>query len=299
MIATSGWRPFQRNWVVPLAEGSLHSAAPRRGRGASSPLLTVVMATLNAAPHLPRSLGSLAEQDSRDFEVVVVDGGSTDQTCDQANSILQDACISHRIVELPGSGIYAAVNRGVTEASGEWIYVMGADDLMFPGVLAALSPVLRSVEPKALVVHGDVWIEDPGYRYGQAWDWPRFLDRNISHQSAFYRRIPIAKMGISYDERYRLYADWDYNLKLFATGRFAYTPLLIASYACSGASSGREDKLFLDEKERNVRRYLGWRAVFLLPPYRFARAFDAQAPWPSRLPLLFNRLFWALKRTLR
>lgn len=284
---------------MPLAEGFLHGAAPSRQTRSPSPLLTVVMATLNAAPDLPRSLGSLAEQDSRDFEVVVVDGGSTDQTSEQAQGILQDAGISHRIVELPGSGIYAAINRGVTEANGEWIYVMGADDLMFPGVLAAVAPALRSAEPKTLVVHGDVWIEDPGYRYGQAWDWPRFLDRNISHQSAFYRRIPIEKMGVSYDERYSLYADWDYNLKLFANGRFAYVPVLIASYACSGTSSGREDKLFLADKERNARRYLGWRALFLLPPYRFARALDAQAPWPSRLPLLFNRLFWALKRTLR
>lgn len=279
---------------MPLAEGAASRGRPQRS---PSPLLTVVMATLNAALDLPRSLGSLAAQDSRDFEVVVVDGGSSDHTCDQAASLLAAAGIRHRLVIVPGSGIYAALNRGVLEAEGEWIYVMGADDqLVTEGVLTALAPVLRSARPQTLVVHGDVWIEDPGYRYGQPWNWPRFLERNISHQSAFYRRRPIAAMGISYDEKYTLYADWDYNLKLFARGSFHYLPFLIASYACTGASSRRQDKLFLAQKEKNARRYLGWRSPFLLPPHRFSLAAEPDSGLLFRVQFLLNRFFWALKR---
>lgn len=255
------------------------------------------MATLNAAADLPRSLGSLAAQRSRDFEVVLVDGGSSDQTCQHAERILEAARIHYRIVVLPGSGIYGAINRGVTEAQGEWIYVMGADDrLMTEGVLAAVAPVLRSAQRHILVVHGDVWIEDPGYRYGQPWDLPRFLDRNISHQSAFYRRLSIEAMGIKYNEKYVLYADWDYNLKVYARGRFHYFPLLIASYSCTGASSRRIDKLFLAEKERNARHYLGWRSLFLMPPHRFSLSSEPQSGLFFRVKLLLNRFLWALKR---
>lgn len=264
---------------------------------APAPLLTVVMATLNAAPELPASLGSLAAQHTRDFEVVLVDGGSSDETCQQASGLLQAAGIRHRILVCPGSGIYAAINRGCREAEGEWIYVLGADDrLIADGVLEELFPVLQSAEPRILVVHGDVWIEDPGYRYGQPWNWPRFLDRNISHQSAFYRRRPIAALGITYDESYALYADWDYNLKLFARGDFQYIPLLIASFACTGASSCRIDELFLAQKERNARRYLGWRSVFLLPPHGLSRAAEPNSGILFRLQLLLNRCFWALRR---
>ncbi len=282
---------------MPWADGFTHKPVLSEEHRSSSPLLTVVMATLNAAADLPGSLGSLAAQCTRDFEVVLVDGGSSDQTCPQAERILEAACIPYRLVDLPDSGIYGAINRGVTEAQGEWIYVMGADDrLMTEGVLAAVAPVLKSAKRHTLVVHGDVWIEDPGYRYGQPWNLPRFLDRNISHQSAFYRRQAIESMGVKYNERYALYADWDYNLKLYARGRFFYFPLLIASYACAGASSGRVDKLFLAEKERNARSYLGWRSLFLMPPHRFSLSSEPRSGLGFRAQLLLNRCLWALKR---
>lgn len=269
---------------------------PQRNR--LSPLITVVMATLNAAKDLPRSLGSLAEQQWRDFEVVLVDGGSTDQTCQQAAKLLEQATIPHRVVVVPGSGIYAAINHGVRLAAGEWVYVMGADDrLMEAGVFASLAPHLRAATPRTLVVHGDVWIEQPGYRYGQPWDLARFLDRNLSHQSAFYRRRTIAKLAISYDERYSLYADWDYNLKLSARGRFQYVPLLIASYACSGASSQRQDPVFLAEKERNAWRYFGWRSIYLMPPHHLATLRADHLGLLFHLQFLLNRLIWALKRS--
>lgn len=273
------------------------SPAERTERS-SSPLVTVVMATLDAAQDLPGSLTSLAQQTSRNFEVVIVDGGSSDQTCWLAAKLLQEAGIHHQIVSLPGSGIYEAINRGVMEAEGQWVYVMGADDrLVANNVLADIAPALLAATPRILVVHGDVWIEDPGYRYGQPWDLPRFLDRNISHQSAFYRRASIESLGIKYNQAYPLYADWDYNLKCFASGKFLYVPLLIASYACTGASSRRKDEHFLADKERNARRYFGWRSLFMMPPHRFSMASGQGSPgFLFRAQFFLNRSVWALKR---
>lgn len=267
-------------------------------KSSAAPLITVVIATLNAAKDLPRSLGSLAEQCSRDFEVVLVDGGSVDPTCQEAFRILTEAGIQHRIVVMPSSGIYEAINRGIGEAEGQWIYVMGADDqLMTAEVFASIAPFLLAAKNRTLVVHGDVWIEDPGYRYGQPWDLPRFLDRNISHQSAFYRRKRIQSLGIKYNQSYPLYADWDYNIRLFARGEFLYVPLLIASYACGGASSRAQDERFLADKEKNARNYYGWRSIFVMPPDRFSMA-SSQSP-PDllfRIQFFLNRSLWVLRR---
>jgi len=261
------------------------------------PLITVVMPVLNAARFLPRSLGSLAEQQWRRFEVVLVDGGSEDGTAQLAAKILTAASIVHRIDVVLRSGIYEAMNHGVDVAQGDWIYVMGSDDkLLASDVFKAIAPSLQQARPDALVLHGDVWIEDPGYRYGQSWDLSRLLDRNISHQSAFYRRKAIESLQIKYNTRYTLYADWDYNLKLLSKGRFQYVPLPVASYACTGASSQRVDECFLAEKEMNALQYFGWRACFLIPPYRFALGCGKRPSLWRAMQLQANRLIWILKR---
>jgi hypothetical protein len=174
---------------------------------------------------------------------------------------------------------------------------MGSDDhLLSSTVLKDIAPRLSAAQPEVLVVHGDVWIEDPGYRYGQSWDLPRLLDRNISHQSAFYRRKVIDSLQIKYNTRYTLYADWDYNLKLFSKGRFQYVPLPVASYACTGASSQRVDEYFLAEKEMNALQYFGWRACFLIPPHRFALGCGERPGRRRVVQLQVNRLIWILKR---
>ena len=274
--------------------GDLDVTSPKLS---GKPLISVVMPLLNAARHLQRSLGSLAEQRCSYFEIVLVDGGSEDGTLALAAELLRAASIAHRIKLLPGSSIYEAMNCGVDLAEGDWTYFMGSDDrLLAADVLENIAPYLHAAQPDVLVLHGDVWIEEPGYRYGQNWDLPRLLDRNISHQSAFYRRNAINSLQIRYNTRYALYADWDYNLQLLSKGRFQYVPLPVASYACTGASSQRVDECFLAEKEMNALQYFGWRACFLIPPYRFALG-CGQRPgrWRS-VQLQVNRLIWILKR---
>jgi glycosyltransferase involved in cell wall biosynthesis len=261
------------------------------------PFISIVMPVLNAVRHLSQSMESLAVQEWREFEVVIVDGGSQDGTVQMAHELLSSALLAYRVDVVPGSGIYQAMNYGIDVACGEWIYVMGSDDhLLTPTVLQAIAPCLAAAQPEVLVVHGDVWIEDPGYRYGQTWDLPRLLDRNISHQSAFYRRKAIDLLQIKYNTRYTLYADWDYNLQLFSKGRFQYVPLPVASYACTGTSSQRVDECFMAEKEMNALQYFGWRACFLIPPYRFALGCGERPSLLRATQLQLNRLIWILKR---
>ncbi|MFM7675021.1 MAG: glycosyltransferase [Synechococcus sp.] len=263
-------------------------------------LISVVMPVLNAAGHLSTALSSLALQRFRDFEIVIVDGGSSDQTIAMAQSMLSADGIRHRIEPLPGSGIYEAMNHGIGLAQGEWLYVLGSDDhLVDADVFRRIAVALSEASADVLLVHGDVWIEQPGYRYGQAWSLPRLLDRNLSHQSAFYRCSAIQSLGLSYNPRYTLYADWDYNLKLLSCGRFQYVPIMIASYACTGASSQWVDALFLAEKEANALAYFGLRSLWRLPPDRYALAINSESSLLKQLGLACNRMLWVFRRLLQ
>jgi glycosyltransferase involved in cell wall biosynthesis len=265
-----------------------------------SPLITVVMPTLNAAEHFERSLGSLALQTFRDFELIIVDGGSMDEGLERAKQLLSEALVRFRIIMAPGTGIYEAMNLGIHLATGKWLYVMGCDDkLLSANVFADLYPTLESCAEHTVVIHGDAWIEEPGYFYGGPWDLRRLLERNLSHQSAFYRSRAVRSYALTYETKYPLYADWDYNLKLLARGRFQYVPLPIASYGCSGTSSRSRDELFLADKEANALRYFGIRACWLLPPDRFAVGWARQPTASLTLLFLFNRIYWGLRRSFR
>jgi len=258
------------------------------------------MSTLNSAADLDRSLGSLAAQTFRHFEVILVDGGSADDTLEQANLLLQASGLRFRLMLAPGTGIYEAINLGVAVAAGQWLYVMGSDDhLLAPDVFANLSGPLGRPGQDAVVVHGNVWIEDPGYFYGQPWDLCRLMERNLSHQSAFYRHEVIRKHCIVYDTKYNLYADWDYNVRMMALGRFVYVPLPVASYGCGGVSSFKKDVLFLEDRELNTMRYFGWRACWMMTPDRYALALARRPSAASALLGGLNRLYWRVRRVLK
>ena len=253
-------------------------------------LISIVMPTLNCASILPQSLGSIAKQKRRDFEVIIVDGGSIDGTVAEALRLLQSNGIECRVILAPRTGIYAAMNLGMTIARGVWLYFLGSDDRLFSSeVFERIAPILLA--SNANVVHGEAWIEKPGYFYGGSFPFRRLVERNISHQCIFYRLRTLRDKKIAYDERYQIYADWDFNLKLLARGAFQSVPEPIAIYACDGFSAGRIDHLFMHEKEANVLDYFGLRALLKLSPDRFALAARARPSFRNSLGLIFSRMF--------
>lgn len=95
--------------------------------------ISIVTATRNAANHLPTLIESLRRQSDKDFEWVVADGASTDGTLELLQSITD---INIVISSQPDFGIYDALNRAITIASGEYYIVSGADDLFYDNAIA-------------------------------------------------------------------------------------------------------------------------------------------------------------------
>lgn len=253
-------------------------------------LISIVMPTLNCASILPQSLGSIAIQKRRDFEVIIVDGGSIDGTVAEALRLLQPSGIECRVIIAPRTGIYAAMNLGMTIARGVWLYFLGSDDRLFSSeVFERMAPILLA--SKANLVHGEAWIQRPGYFYGGGFPLQRLIERNISHQSIFYRLRTLRDKKIVYNERYQIYADWDLNLKLLAKGAFQSVPEPIAIYACDGFSAGRVDHLFMHEKEANALDYFGLRAFLTLSPDRLALAARVRPSFRNSLGLILSRMF--------
>ena len=109
------------------------------------PFFTVIIPTYNRAELLRRALESVHSQTYRDFEVIVCDDGSTDHTRDVANSFAGRMHMSYLRDENWG-GPARPRNRGIQEASGEWLCFLDADDWWYPEKLAAVFALTSGVD---------------------------------------------------------------------------------------------------------------------------------------------------------
>ena len=93
--------------------------------------LSVIVATYNSAKTLKRTLRSLIQQTNKKFELIIVDGNSSDETLEIIKSF-EDTFLQNEIpfvyISEPDTGIYNAWNKGVKLSKGKWISFLGSDD---------------------------------------------------------------------------------------------------------------------------------------------------------------------------
>lgn len=210
-------------------------------------MFSIIVPTLNVAPTLTACLESVVQQTCGDFELILVDGGSTDDTLEIAKSCASDSDIRLLIHSAPDQGTYDAMNRGVSMANGSWLLFLGADDTVYEAdTLARVAAFIREHEPSDLV-YGDVLLRSTSVRHAGAFDLDRLLyDTNICHQSIFYRRELFAGIG-PYNLRYPVCADWDFNIRCFSNPALItrYMDIVVARYNDMSGVSMNKDKEFL------------------------------------------------------
>jgi glycosyltransferase involved in cell wall biosynthesis len=191
----------------------------------AAPMFSIILATLNVETTLAACLDSVLRQTYSDFELIIVDGCSTDGTLDVANSCAPNFANHVVIDSARDENIYDAWNRGVGLATGEWLYHLGADDVLYEAdTLARVASFIDEHQPVDLV-YGDVMRLSTSTRTLLAdWNLDRLLfSGNICHQSIFYRHELFDRIG-PYSLRYPIAGDWDFNIRCFAN------PALVIHY---------------------------------------------------------------------
>jgi glycosyltransferase involved in cell wall biosynthesis len=145
---------------------------------ADRPTFSVVVAAYNAARTLPASIRSVLAQTRDDFEILVVDDGSTDGTARAVAGIQDDRIV---YIRQENRGPAAARNAGIQRASGEFVSVLDSDDLWLPTYLETMDCALRAV-PEAGLAYTDAWRLDDVTR--------RIHRRTIMSQQRPPRRPP-------------------------------------------------------------------------------------------------------------
>jgi glycosyltransferase involved in cell wall biosynthesis len=250
---------------------------------AAAPLISILIATRNAAQGLPRCLDSLRRQTFRDFEAVVMDGGSTDTTVDilKASGDVVAAWRSE-----PDSGIYNAWNKALALAKGEWICFLGADDWLWDeGALDRLLPQLRTALPGARVVYSRVRQVDGHGRVAVELGepWPQAKKRFLSHvclphPGLMHHRSLFEAHG-RFDERFQMAGDYELLLRELISRDALYVPAVTAGMALGGRTTSPEHFL---EMYREIGRALRLHGRSP-PPLRWA--------WFLSTAWLYRRLY--------
>lgn len=209
------------------------------------PTYSIITATLNAAGFVDRSLASVLRQSVPPRELIVVDGGSTDET----RSIVERAARIRRrlgletrvrVLHRAGGGLAGAWNRGIARSRGEVIFLLNADDWLEPDAARKALERFQS-DPDVGIVHAKARIHD---REGTALGIfaPTLAHRmglncRTVHCSTFVRREVYERVG-GFDPRFRTTLDFDFIERAFEAGiRFSFIDDVLANFRLGGISS--------------------------------------------------------------
>jgi glycosyltransferase involved in cell wall biosynthesis len=196
--------------------------------------VSVIVPTYNTITYLPDAIESILKQTFEDFEIILVNDGSTDSTAQWAKK-LTDPRI--RYIHQENKGLSAARNTGIDLAQGRYIALLDADDLWVPTKLEK-QVALLDANPEVGMVHSwALFIDGQGRSTGRIWKTQaqgmalsHLLHRNdVAVSSVLVRRECFALVG-GFDTSLRSLEDWDMWLRLAVHYPIAVTQELMAYY---------------------------------------------------------------------
>lgn len=203
--------------------------------------VSVVTAVYNNVVEIETAITSVLSQRGVDVELVVVDGGSTDGTCDVLDRYRD--CFGAYVSARDG-GIYPALNRGLSLATGDYVGFLHSDDLFASeNALATLFGDLGSARPDAIWGDLDYVRKTDPTAVVRHWQSTPFTVQRLRrgwmppHPSLYVRRDRFLELG-GFDQTMQIAADYDFILRLFGGGGdFRYYPGTIVKMRTGGASN--------------------------------------------------------------
>lgn len=221
----------------------------------SQPKISVVTVTFNSIQSLQETINSVLGQTYENKEYVIVDGNSSDGTKEFLGSYRNKI----RWVSEPDEGIYDAMNKALSMATGDFVIFLGADDHFLS--YSTLKEATAYMNDPNAVYYGNVFRSSRNDIYKGKFNKYKLSLENICHQSIFYPRA-VYKTN-KYNLKYNVYADYYYNLSIYPLFKFVYIPKTICYYNYDGFSSLNKDVEFEKIVNQFVRQQNGCVAYLL------------------------------------
>lgn len=184
-------------------------------------MISIITATFNSAKTLKDTIQSVLRQTNKDFEYLIIDGGSTDETIDIVKSYESEFSGRLKWVSEKDQGIYDAMNKGIKMASGDVVGILNSDDYFTSDdILQTVDNAFKSHEIDA--IYGDIhFIRDGNPQkcvryYSSRMFRPFWLRFGFmpAHPSFYCKREIFDKAGL-YSLDYKIGADYEMMVRLF------------------------------------------------------------------------------------
>ena len=275
--------------------------------------LSIITINYNNREGLQKTIESVVNQTWREFEYIVIDGGSTDGSVDVIKQYLDR--IDYWVSE-PDKGIYHAMNKGIDVAKGEYCNFMNSGDCFYENTtLENIKDELANVS----IINGKTafdngWVESPPNSISLELFYTR---KTINHQSSFIETQLLRKY--KYDESLKIVSDWKFWIQAFVYENCTYKAIdsFIALFNSNGISLTnnelrcQENEIVLKEliPERILLDYLkynnGWERqlyneivlgryhrylyTFNVLLIRFLSIFRKSSFWIKKYPLFLDK----------
>lgn len=229
-------RETEASWIA-----SMSASAPKPTEG--QPVASIVMPVWNREMAVRTAIDSVRNQTLTDWELVVVDDGSTDNTREvvRAYSLIDPRI---RLIEAHHQGVCAARNKGIADASGEYVAFLDSDNTWRPDFLRLMVSGLLSGTARAAYSAVRMLNERQEYM-GQPVDSTQLLMRNYVDLNVLVAETSLIRQIGGFDENLRRWVDYDLVLRIVNESPISYFPFI----GCDYVDDENEDRI--TRKESN------------------------------------------------
>ncbi|MBK5241005.1 glycosyltransferase family 2 protein [Clostridium sp.] len=225
-------------------------------------MISIVTVCYNAQDSIEKTLKSILEQNYNDYEYIIIDGASTDNTLSIINRyipLFKERKILVKLISEHDKGIYDAMNKGAELARGHWINFMNSDDIFFDGNV--LKEVFSNDLGSFNVVYGRaLWETSNGIsEFTTRASWYLKYKKPFYHQAAFVK-TKLQKQ-YKFNLNYKISADFDFFQRLYLKKyKFLKLDYIVAVSSDHGISKDvrninkiyKEDQLIIKNNGVNI-----------------------------------------------
>lgn len=193
-------------------------------------LASIVMPSYNRADIISEAIKSVQAQEHENFELLIIDDGSTDDTETVVKSFSKN---DPRILYLRGKhrGVSAARNIGLSNASGDYIFYLDTDNSWSPNHLSILLTFMNVFDVP--VAYTGLICEkgkNENYYRGDDFNWNRCHELNYLDMNSFAHKASVLELCGKFDENLKRLVDWDFMLRLTKIVRTVFLPVISVRY---------------------------------------------------------------------